>query len=117
MYIRKMFDAHSPEPELLNTLLKPLLEDFQYWLGRSRTLLESQSIDFLGEAAQSNLLERVKQAQQEVTTSELLLQATGGQVGVETSILMTWHRLVAECWQVAIRYRLEVAPQQAQAES
>lgn len=112
-----MFENTPSEPELLHNLLKPLLDDFQYWFERSRTLLEGQSIDFLGEDAQAHLLERVKQAQQEVNTSALLLQATDGQVGVETSVLMGWHRLVAECWQVSIRYRLEAAPQQTQAES
>lgn len=107
-----MFDAHPPEQELLSSLLKPLLEDFQYWFGRSRTLLEEQTIDFLGPEAQAALLEQIKQAEQEVRTSELLLNVTDGQVGVETEVLMNWHRLVSECWHVAIRYRLESSPQQ-----
>jgi hypothetical protein len=98
---------NAPEPGLLKTLLEPLLEDFQYWFGRSRTLLESQEIEFLGEEKQSDLLERVKQAQQQVSTAQLLMKATDNQVGVETSVLMPWHHLVTECWQVAIRFRLE----------
>lgn len=107
-----MFDAQPPEQELMNSLLKPLLEDFQYWFGRSHSLLEEQTVDFLGVEAQANLLNRVKQAQQEVSTSATLLEATAGQVGVETAVLMNWHRLVAECWQVSIRHRLQSSSQQ-----
>ncbi|MBD1867342.1 DUF2605 domain-containing protein [Cyanobacteria bacterium FACHB-471] len=105
-----MFNSSNfnvPEPELLKTLLEPLLEDFQYWFGRSRTLLESQTINFLGDEKQADLLERVKQAQQQVSTAQMLMKATDNQVGVETSVLMPWHQLVTECWQVAIQFRLE----------
>jgi len=107
-----MFDAQPPDQEILSSLLKPLLDDFQYWFGRSRTLLEEQPIDFLGPEAQASLLNQIKQVQQELRTTELLLDATDGQIGVETGVLMNWHRLVSECWQVAIRYRLESSPQQ-----
>jgi hypothetical protein len=104
-----MFDSdfHPPESDLLKTLLEPLLEDFQYWFGRSRALLETQKINFLGTERQIALLERVKQAQQEVSTAQALLKATDGQVGVDTAILMPWHRLVTECWQVGMRFRVE----------
>ncbi|MBD2067718.1 DUF2605 domain-containing protein [Leptolyngbya sp. FACHB-671] len=105
-----MFNSSNfnvPEPELLKTLLEPLLEDFQYWFGRSRTLLESQTINFLGDEKQADLLERVKQAQQQVSSAQMLMKATDNQVGVETSVLMPWHQLVTECWQVAIQFRLE----------
>jgi len=98
---------NAPEPELLKTLLEPLLEDFQYWFGRSRTLLESQTIEFLGKDKQADLLERVKQAQQQVSTAQMLMKVTDNQVGVETAVLMPWHQLVTECWQVAIQFRLE----------
>ncbi len=102
-----MFSSNPSESELLKDLLEPLLDDFQYWFGRSRSLLEGQKIHFLTVNQQSYLLDRVKQAQQEVTTTQLLVRATGGQVGIESKILMPWHNLVTECWQVAIRSRLE----------
>ena len=102
-----MMAPNSPEPDLLKTLLKPLLEDFQYWFERSQSLLETQSIDFLGAEKQADLLARVREARQEVSTAQMLMNATDGQVGVETSVLMPWHQLVTECWQVSIRYRLE----------
>ena len=93
------------EQELLKTLLQPLLEDFQYWFGRSRSFLETERISFLTTEQQSNLLARVKHAQQEVQTAQMLFQATDGQVGIESATLMPWHHLVTECWQIAMQWR------------
>ena len=100
-----MLNPNLPESELLKSLLQPLLDDFNYWFDRSATLLETEKIGFLSGEQQSDLLARVKQAQQEVRAAEALFQATGGQVGIETAALMPWHRLLAECWQVSARFR------------
>ncbi|HEY9699948.1 MAG TPA: DUF2605 domain-containing protein [Trichocoleus sp.] len=100
-------DSNSSDPEFLKTLLHPLLEDFQYWFARSQTLLENEAIDFLGDDLQADLLARIQQAQQEVSTAQMLLKLTDGQVGLETSILMPWHQLVTECWQVGMRHRMQ----------
>ncbi|MEG3906672.1 DUF2605 domain-containing protein [Microcoleus sp. Pol12B5] len=100
-----MLNSNLPEPELLKALLEPLLEDFNYWFDRSAKLLETEEIPFLSEEDQSDLLARVKQAQQEVGAAKALFQATGGQVGIETAALMPWHRQLAECWQVSARFR------------
>ncbi len=105
-----MLNSNLPEHELLKKILEPLLEDFQYWFSRGRSLLESEKITFLGSEQQADLLLRVKQAQQEVSTAQMLFKATGGQVGLETSTLMPWHQLVTECWQVAMRYARENSP-------
>ncbi|NDJ19299.1 DUF2605 domain-containing protein [Myxacorys almedinensis] len=102
-----MFDSNFPDSNLLKTVLEPLLEDFQYWFARSRTLLESDAIAFLTEAQQTDLLQRVTHAYQEVLTAQLLLKATNGQAGVDTSLLMAWHQLVSDCWQVSMRLRAE----------
>lgn len=106
-----MLNSNLPEPELLKSLLQPLLEDFQYWFGRSRNLLETEKISFLTPEQQTDLLERVKQAQSEVSTVVMLFNATGGQAGVETAALMPWHKLLMECWQVGMRFRLEQSAQ------
>lgn len=105
-----MPSSKSSEPNLLANLLEPLLEDFQYWFSRSQTLLETENIKFLESSQQAELLDRVKQAQQEVYTAQLLLKVTEGQVGVETNVLMPWHRLLMECWQIAVRFRNEHSP-------
>ncbi|MGE5660387.1 MAG: DUF2605 domain-containing protein [Actinomycetota bacterium] len=102
-----MLHPKVPEPDLLKTVLQPLLADFQYWFERSAHLLESEEIPFLTAEQHSDLLARVKQAQQEVSATQTLLEATEGQVGVETAVLMPWHHLLTECWQVAIRFRKE----------
>lgn len=102
-----MLNPNLPEPELLKTILEPLLDDFQYWFGRSRTLLETEIISFLDTEQQSELLNRVRQAQQEVSTAQMLFKATGGQVGIDMAALMPWHQLLTECWKVAMRFRSE----------
>lgn len=102
-----MFNSSLPESDLLKTVLEPLLDDFEYWFSRSRTLLENQKISFLEDEKQANLLERLVQAEHEVSTARSLLKITDGQAGVETSILMTWHQLVNECWQISLRSRSE----------
>ncbi|GAC1484233.1 MAG: DUF2605 domain-containing protein [Chamaesiphon sp.] len=93
------------QPELLKTVLQPLLEDFKYWFTRSRSFLETEQISFLGIEQQSALLSRVKQAQQEVSTAQMLFRATGGQVGIDMTTMMPWHQLVTECWKVAMEFR------------
>ena len=102
-----MLNPNLPEPELLRAILQPMLEDFQYWFARSRQLLETENIPFLSDQQQSDVLARIKHAQQEVNTAKTLFHATGGQVGVEMKVLMPWHQLLTECWQIATRFRLE----------
>lgn len=102
-----MQPSQPTEKELLKKLLGPLLEDFNYWFSRSRSLLESERISFLSLEEQDNLLNRIKQSQAEIKTATMLYQATDGQVGVETKVLMPWHQLVAECWHVSRRWRQE----------
>jgi hypothetical protein len=97
--------SQPPEQELLKTVLQPLLEDFQYWFSRSRTLLETEDITFLSKEEQTDLLERVKLAQQEVATAVMLFQATDGQVGIETKTLLPWNKLLGECWKVGMQWR------------
>jgi hypothetical protein len=68
-------------------------------------LLETERLTFLSLEEQQDLLDRVKQSQQEVSTVQMLFKLTGGETGVETSVLVPWHKLVAECWQVAMKWR------------
>jgi Protein of unknown function (DUF2605) len=100
-----MSNSYPSEHELLKTVLEPLLEDFQYWFARARKLLESERISFLSIEEQANLLERVITNQQEVNAAQMLFKATDGQAGIDTATLVPWHQLVAQCWQVARRWR------------
>ena len=97
----------SDKQELLKTVLEPLLEDFAKWFTRSRSFLESHEIDFLSEEAQSQLLERVITAQQEVQAAQVLFQATSAQVGIEPNLLFPWHTLVTECWEISRRWHAQ----------
>ncbi|MEB3829950.1 DUF2605 domain-containing protein [Phormidium sp. CCY1219] len=102
-----MLNPNLPDPNLLKTVLEPLLEDFQYWFARSLTLLENEDISFLGRDGQADLVSRLQTAQQEVSTAQMLLKVTDGQAGVEMEVLMPWHKLLTECWQVSMRFRRE----------
>ncbi|MEL6468666.1 MAG: DUF2605 domain-containing protein [Cyanobacteria bacterium J06623_4] len=100
----------SPPPEdanLLKSVLPPLLDDFQHWFGRTVEMLETQTISFLSEEEQTDLLDRVYNAQKEVTASQALSAATDSQAGIEMPVIMAWHSLVQECWSVALRLRQE----------
>jgi len=97
--------SESDRQALLKAILEPLLEDFQYWFSRSRDLLESQEIAGLSPQEKADLLHRVKLAQQEVTATQSLFQATNGHVGIEMSTIAPWHKLVTECRQVAMQNR------------
>jgi len=105
-----MLSSNLPEEsELRKSILEPLLEDFEYWFERSRHLLETEEMSFLSQPQQSDLLNRITQAQQQVIATKTLFHATGGQVGIEITVLMAWHKLLTECWQVAARFRMEQA--------
>lgn len=112
-----MSSSNSSESELLKSLLEPLLEDFQYWFGRSRTFLETTEVLFLTAEQQADLLARVAQSQLEVSAAQSLFKAIGGQAGIETSVLAPWHQLISECWQVFHRHRLAGASSSVQRES
>jgi Protein of unknown function (DUF2605) len=100
-----MYPLDLPDPDLLKTLFEPLLEDFQYWLNGAKALLDQERIDFLEVGAQTNLLNRVEQTLQEIQVTQSLFRATDGQAGVDSAVVMNWHRLVTECWQVSTRFR------------
>lgn len=100
-----MNNSQPTDKELLKSVLEPLLEDFQYWFKRSRALLESQRLTFFSPEEQTQLLERIKQTEQEVNTVQMMFKATDGQVGIETAQLVPWHKLVVECWQMSMRWR------------
>ncbi len=101
-----MLNPNLPEPELIKVLLEPLFDDFQHWLGRANVFLETETVEFLSIDHQADLLERVKTTLQEVAAARSLFHATEGRVGVDPKVLLTWHKLISECWQVMIRFRL-----------
>lgn len=101
-----MSPQQPTEKELLKRILEPLLEDFQYWFNRSRSLLETEELGFISPEEQAKLLKKVIDTQQEVRTVQMLFQATDGEAGIPARMLVPWHNLVAECWQIARRWRI-----------
>ena len=97
--------SQPSEQELLQTILQPLLVDFDYWFSRSKELLETERIEFLNPVEQAQLLDRVTHAQQEVSIAKLLFQAVDGQAGIEPSQMVAWHKIVTECWHVSMQLR------------
>jgi hypothetical protein len=93
--------------ELMKSVLPPLLEDFQHWFSRTLEMLETRNVSFLSAEQQQNLLERVSSAQQQVSASQMLASATDGQATIEMPVIMSWNKLVHECWGVSLRSRQE----------
>ncbi|MEN9217012.1 MAG: DUF2605 domain-containing protein [Gloeomargarita sp. HHBFW_bins_162] len=96
---------HSP---LVKSLLEPLLDDFMYWFSQAQQMLEGENLPFLEPQRRQALQEQITQAQAEVQAAHALLTSTG--VGVDTTILMTWHRLVLECWHLRLQTRTHPHP-------
>ncbi|MBD2666766.1 hypothetical protein B6N60_04821 [Richelia sinica FACHB-800] len=99
-----MQDANLPSADLLKTVLEPLLEDFEYWFGRSHQLLENETMPFMSDQEQSQLLGRIKQAELELNAVKMLFNASDCQVGIDMATLAPWHQLVTECWKVGMRF-------------
>lgn len=100
-----MLNPSLLDPDLRKAVLKPLLDDFQFWFRRTRELLEQEQLAFLEAGEQSDLLARVRKNQQQVTVAQSLLEATEDEAGIEITVLMSWHQLVLDCWQVTLRLR------------
>ncbi|MEL6398170.1 MAG: DUF2605 domain-containing protein [Cyanobacteria bacterium P01_D01_bin.115] len=93
--------SHPPEQPLVQTVLEPLLEDFEYWFGETLVLLASVPAQCLEPDERAALTTQLMTAQQEVATAKTLLLATDGQAGVDIAIVGQWHRLVSRCWQTS----------------
>ena len=95
------------DANLMKTILPPLLEDFQHWFASTLEMMATRDVSFLTAEQQQNLLSRVQLAQKQVSASQVLSSATDSQAGIEMPVVMAWHKLVHECWGVALRSRRE----------
>ena len=100
-----MSPKQPTEQELLKNVLEPLLDDFQYWFERSHSLLKSEQLPFFSAQEQEELLQKIETSWQEVNTAKMLFKITDGTAGIDPKMLIPWHRLVAECWGIAQRWR------------
>jgi hypothetical protein len=97
----------SENANLMKSVLPPLLEDFQHWFGRTLDLMETRNVGFLNAEQQQDLIERLRRAQKQVSASQALAAVTEGQATIEMPLVMSWNKLVHECWGVAMRSRQE----------
>ncbi|NEQ47103.1 MAG: DUF2605 domain-containing protein [Leptolyngbya sp. SIOISBB] len=93
--------TNPSEPPIMQVVLEPLLEDFQYWFGKTQTLLNSSQADCLAVSDRQTFTQEVEAAQRAVATAKTLLLATDGQAGVDIAVVGQWHRLVGKCWQTS----------------
>lgn len=105
-----MLPANFSDADLIKEVLFPLLDDFEFWFSRSQILLSSGPMSGTAADVQATLLARVEQSQKAVKAAQSLLNVTEGQAGVDTQVLLQWHRLVTECWQVARLHRQNQPP-------
>ncbi|MBF2097520.1 MAG: DUF2605 domain-containing protein [Gloeomargaritaceae cyanobacterium C42_A2020_066] len=98
-----MGHTHLPNSELVKALLQPLLRDFDYWFSQAGTLLNQEDLSFLSDEQLTDLRLRLREAQGEVQAAHALLETTGA--GIDTALLMGWHRLVTDCWHLRMRAR------------
>ena len=95
----------QPDQPLVQTILEPLLDDFQYWFDETETLLTSPKADCLNTVDRRTLVEQLQLAKQEVATAKALMLATDGNAGVDIAVIRQWHQLVGKCWQTARHVR------------
>lgn len=103
-----MAPPDSSDSRLIQAILDPLLDDFLYWFGRSRLLLETHHLSNLTAPEQARLLQRIHEAEAEVRSVKALLAVTG--VGIAPSTLAPWHQLVTECWRIGHQWRVSQSP-------
>ncbi|NER81852.1 MAG: DUF2605 domain-containing protein [Leptolyngbya sp. SIO1D8] len=97
--------SNVPEQPLVQTILEPLLDNFQYWFNEATVLLTAPESNCLDVDNRRTLIERIRVAEKEVATVRVLLAATDGQAGIEPLMVRDWHHLVAQYWQVARQVR------------
>jgi hypothetical protein len=99
-----MFPQESPnqsDQTLVQSILEPLLDDFQYWFGETQALLDSPRADCLDDADRAELAKQLDNAKQEVSTARTLMLATEGNAGVDVAVVGQWHQLVNKCWKTS----------------
>lgn len=99
-----MFSQNSSDQSdqpLVQSILEPLLDDFQYWFRETQALLNSPKANCLDESERQELAEQLDNAKQEVSIARTLMLATGGNAGVDVSVVGQWHQLVNKCWKTS----------------
>ncbi|MDX2271182.1 MAG: DUF2605 domain-containing protein [Cyanobacteriota bacterium] len=92
------------QAEMLREILSPLIEDYRYWFGRSRQLLEKDNLGIISPEGQVELRRRLEQAEGELQTATTLYELSDNEVGIDPALMAKWHRLLMECAELGRRY-------------
>jgi len=91
--------------ELLDSLLNPLLEDFEASFRRGLTLLPCCPEQVLAAADQAELRRRLQRAQAELQAARALRAATPAPMALDMATIAPWHALVVEVWSLSAALR------------
>lgn len=91
--------------ELLDSLLNPLLEDFEASFRRGLTLLPCCPERVLAPADQAELRRRLQRAQAELQAARALRAATPAPMALDMATIAPWHALVVEVWSLSAALR------------
>lgn len=95
----------SAPAELLDSLLNPLLEDFDASFRRGLLLLDHCPQRVLKPAEQAELRQRLERAQAELLAARALRSATPAPMALEMATIAPWHALVVEVWSLSAALR------------
>ena len=100
--------SFPPPPDaagLLESLLKPLLEDFDSSFRRGLELLEICPEAVLGVEARAELRQRLQRSQAELQAARSLRAAAPVPMALDMGAIAPWHALVVEVWSLSAALR------------
>lgn len=102
-----MADSVSPgdAAALLESVLGPLLEDFERSFQRGLALLERCPETVLEAAARDRLRRRLLEAQAELNAARALRAAAPAPMALEMATITPWHELLVEVWSLSAALR------------
>jgi hypothetical protein len=90
---------------LLESVLGPLLEDFDSSFRRGLRLLEVCPESVLESAAQDQMRSRLLEAQAELNAARALRAAAPAPMALEMATITPWHELLVEVWSLSAALR------------
>jgi hypothetical protein len=91
--------------ELLDQLLDPLLDDFAFWFGRGRVLLEHCPDAVMPPEERAALAEELESGGKTLLAARSLRAAAPVSMALDLQAMAPWHHLVMRCWALAARLR------------
>jgi Protein of unknown function (DUF2605) len=90
---------------LLESVLGPLLDDFEGSFRRGLTLLEACPDTVMAAAARQEMRGRLRQAQAQLQAARALRAAAPAPMALEMATITPWHELLVEVWSLSAALR------------